>query len=90
MTEEFTDDQEKKVNEIAAYIQDKERTLSALNTAIVQASTPVYSQKLAVLANLLYEDKIPLKGAFDTGKYFPDLYPRAVQKPKKEEKESEE
>ena len=86
MSETFNEEQ---VEKILSYVQKKERRLSALNTAIGQAAAPIYAQELADIANLVYEDKVPCAGQLDTGKFFPKLYPRAVQRPKEEKEEQD-
>ncbi len=68
------------------YVQKKERLISALNSAVRTAEAPIYAEELNGLILLLLEDKL-LPDSFDTHKYFPDLYPRAV--PKKEKKEED-
>ena len=84
MSETYTEEQ---VEKIASYLQKKERRLAALNTAINQATAPIYGQELADIANLVYEDKVPCDGLVDTGKYFPKLYPRAVKKPEEKKED---
>lgn len=70
---------------VARYIQEKERTITALNIAISQMPSSIYEKELVEVANLVLDDKLP--GSIDTRARFPKLYPRVVDE-KKEEEES--
>ena len=82
---------EKDVEQIAAYIQMKERMISALNYAIKNAQAPIYAQALNQLLNIVVYDALP--GAINCQKFFPNLYPMGTQQqqpPAEEEKKEEE
>ena len=80
MTETLNEEQ---VEKVVKYIQKKERLISALDSAVRTAmragEAQIYVDSLNELIILLLDDKL-LPDSFDTNKYFPDLYPRAVKK----------
>lgn len=79
---------EAQVEQIAGYIQFKERAISALNHAIRNAEAPIYAQVLDQMLAIVVHDALP--GAIDCNRYFPNLYQTAKPpepEPKKEEEE---
>ena len=82
MTENYTKDE---IEKVLKYVQKKERLISALNSAVRTAEAPIYAEVLNELIVLIVEDKL-LPDSLDT-RAFPDLYPRAQQKSKIEDKD---